>query len=427
MVLSAFRVYTLRFLLLSNIGTIIFVAYPSLSVTPSRRAIAFIVCSLITLHHILVLYVFKHTVDLLHRTGACGATPLGAVSSFDHHAMQGRVITTATVFFRGRLYARSPAIHSVVDTPRPVDFKAARERPQVSFSRERSSQAGFRTIPFNTSASNIHVSAQMETPTNCSRVDRDSFGITTTALVILGCPYRWRMSIRRISTGSASPAAWSEPLWYGMVTWTKRPVRTQGLWPTYTSLFIPEITALQPFPGANMGGTSLTRLTLVNEYGAATKLLQDTAAATVLSGMASFGGLWTFINTAFAFLFGADVVYFAFGMLVTDRYPRSAAARDAGSPVAPGFSGPAFRGRPAYPARRRRASLRSSGNDFDPRVDEDKEKDNLNGVGAKRRQGQGRTIGEGLGPVLSRRKEQILTLEGWVIPQRFNDKKTRAC
>ncbi|KAJ7729031.1 hypothetical protein B0H16DRAFT_1470224 [Mycena metata] len=55
-------------------------------------------------------------------------------------------------------------------------------------------QAGFRNISFNASASNIRVSAnkQTETNTNCSRVN--SFG-TTTALVILECPYRWPMSI----------------------------------------------------------------------------------------------------------------------------------------------------------------------------------------------------------------------------------------
>ncbi|KAJ7729004.1 hypothetical protein B0H16DRAFT_1470191 [Mycena metata] len=280
--------------------------------------------------------------------------PLGTVSGFDHHAMQGRVTTTTTVFFLGRLYARSLAIHSTVDAPRPL---VRGEAASIVFARainhhqsvcapssSRSSlssdfiwvvpqfaqsmvittlaspppswQAGFRNISFNTSTSDIHVSAN-----NCSHVD--SFGITTTALVILECPYRWPMSIPadihwlRVSVKADDRYGRDnripEPIpvlrganLFGMVTWTKRKVRTQALWPA---------------PTRAVRASSLTRL---NEYGTATKLLQDTAAATVLSGLASFGGLWTFINTVFAFLLGANIVYFVFVPQATDRYPRSA-------------------------------------------------------------------------------------------------------
>ncbi|KAJ7729016.1 hypothetical protein B0H16DRAFT_1776383 [Mycena metata] len=248
---------TLRFLLLSNICSIIFVAYPSLSVTPSRRALTFIVCSLITLHHILVTFPWRiralGLIDFVLPVIEIGffvwlvslfcATALGTVSGCDHHVMQGRVITTATVFLLGRLYARSPAVHSVVNTPRPVHFKAPSSGrgdaasivfaraviinqsvcapaillPFIAFVRlhlggaairarvHGNNDVGFptvflarsRTISFNTSASNIHVSALSANgnTNNSSRVDRDSFGITTTALVILECPYRWPMSI----------------------------------------------------------------------------------------------------------------------------------------------------------------------------------------------------------------------------------------
>jgi hypothetical protein len=43
------------------------------------------------------------------------------------------------------------------------------------------------------------------------------------------------------------------------------------------------------------------------------KFLQDTADTSPLSGIATFGGFWTFVNGAFALFFGANVVYFIFG------------------------------------------------------------------------------------------------------------------
>jgi hypothetical protein len=36
----------------------------------------------------------------------------------------------------------------------------------------------------------------------------------------------------------------------------------------------------------------------------------------LFSGLATFGGFWTFVNGAFALFFGANVVYFAFGKLI---------------------------------------------------------------------------------------------------------------
>ncbi|KAJ7858008.1 hypothetical protein B0H14DRAFT_3864521 [Mycena olivaceomarginata] len=43
------------------------------------------------------------------------------------------------------------------------------------------------------------------------------------------------------------------------------------------------------------------------------KFLQDTADASYLSGIATFGGFWTFVNGTFALLFGTNVIYFMFG------------------------------------------------------------------------------------------------------------------
>ncbi|KAJ7867720.1 hypothetical protein B0H14DRAFT_332570 [Mycena olivaceomarginata] len=52
---------------------------------------------------------------------------------------------------------------------------------------------------------------------------------------------------------------------------------------------------------------------LYQPYFYANKLQQDSSDVSPLSGLATFGGFWTFVNGAFALFFGANVVYFALG------------------------------------------------------------------------------------------------------------------
>jgi hypothetical protein len=52
---------------------------------------------------------------------------------------------------------------------------------------------------------------------------------------------------------------------------------------------------------------------LYQPYLYANKLQQDSSDVSPLSGLATFGGFWTFVNGAFALFFGANVVYFALG------------------------------------------------------------------------------------------------------------------
>jgi hypothetical protein len=52
---------------------------------------------------------------------------------------------------------------------------------------------------------------------------------------------------------------------------------------------------------------------LLNRYAYSTKLLEDTTDASPLSGISTLGGFWSFVNGAFALIFGANVIYFAFG------------------------------------------------------------------------------------------------------------------
>lgn len=81
-------------------------------------------------------------------------------------------------------------------------------------------------------------------------------------------------------------------------------------------VFTAEVIGLQTYPSDDGISTdNVATLLLYQPYTQATKLLQDTADASPLSGLSTFGGFWTFVNGAFALLFGANVVYFAFGKL----------------------------------------------------------------------------------------------------------------
>ncbi|KAF7360455.1 hypothetical protein MVEN_00775900 [Mycena venus] len=58
--------------------------------------------------------------------------------------------------------------------------------------------------------------------------------------------------------------------------------------------------------------TSL-RLHMREDMGAdPAEILQDYSDASVLNGLATFGGFWTFVNGAFAMVFGANLLYFLF-------------------------------------------------------------------------------------------------------------------
>ncbi|KAJ7186987.1 hypothetical protein C8R46DRAFT_282506 [Mycena filopes] len=82
----------------------------------------------------------------------------------------------------------------------------------------------------------------------------------------------------------------------GTFTWTRRDIIANIGWKigslSTQEIYTPRLNNLQPF---------------ADEY------LRDTADSTVLTGIATFGGFWTFVNGAFTLIFGANVFYFAFG------------------------------------------------------------------------------------------------------------------
>ncbi|KAJ7893416.1 hypothetical protein B0H14DRAFT_890896 [Mycena olivaceomarginata] len=105
---------------------------------------------------------------------------------------------------------------------------------------------------------------------------------------------------------------------FGRLTWIQRETASglvigsssTAMKPVYAA----EITGLQTYPATNstISPNSAT-LVLFQPQSSATKLQQDTSDVSLFSGLATFGGFWTFVNGAFALFFGANVVYFAFG------------------------------------------------------------------------------------------------------------------
>ncbi|KAJ6543166.1 hypothetical protein B0H19DRAFT_1239252 [Mycena capillaripes] len=101
---------------------------------------------------------------------------------------------------------------------------------------------------------------------------------------------------------------------FGVLTWTRRElIPRAAIWGTSsrTTVYTPDVTGLQ-----TTGFTSSSRvatLTLLQQSPWPTRLLQETLDSTALTGIATFGGFWTFLDGAFALFFGANVLYFMFG------------------------------------------------------------------------------------------------------------------
>ncbi|KAJ7203111.1 hypothetical protein GGX14DRAFT_652603 [Mycena pura] len=73
----------------------------------------------------------------------------------------------------------------------------------------------------------------------------------------------------------------------------------------------PKILGLQQNPSDKTDdGTSHLTLLLM---GGPCQIFQEATDSSTLSGVTNLGGFWTFVNGAFALLFGANIIYFAFG------------------------------------------------------------------------------------------------------------------
>ncbi|KAJ7312561.1 hypothetical protein DFH08DRAFT_896715, partial [Mycena albidolilacea] len=100
---------------------------------------------------------------------------------------------------------------------------------------------------------------------------------------------------------------------FGHLIWSiRQSVSRPGIASSFS--YCPEIHALQQDPStAATPGADTAMLILRQPTPRPIKFFQDMADASPLSGIATLGGFWTFVNGTFALLFGANVIYFAFG------------------------------------------------------------------------------------------------------------------
>ncbi|KAJ7186985.1 hypothetical protein C8R46DRAFT_1273924 [Mycena filopes] len=101
-------------------------------------------------------------------------------------------------------------------------------------------------------------------------------------------------------------------------TWTQRDILAKaGGWsllpPSTVSVYTPRIIGFQPFAGGGSQDANTVGLTLIQSIPDATRYFVDNPDSTVVNGIATVGGFWTFLNGTFALFFGANVLYFAFG------------------------------------------------------------------------------------------------------------------
>ncbi|KAJ7808308.1 hypothetical protein B0H14DRAFT_3762260 [Mycena olivaceomarginata] len=100
---------------------------------------------------------------------------------------------------------------------------------------------------------------------------------------------------------------------FGLLSWTKRRLITGGE-PATVDVYIPQVTGLQPHPSSDTARANISVLTLRQPFGASVvEYFEEVTDDSPLSGVATFGGVWTFVNGAFALFFGANVIYFLFG------------------------------------------------------------------------------------------------------------------
>ncbi|KAJ7025130.1 hypothetical protein C8F04DRAFT_1300507 [Mycena alexandri] len=100
-------------------------------------------------------------------------------------------------------------------------------------------------------------------------------------------------------------------------TWTQTNVILNERWcllsPPTMAVYTPDISGLQPYRGGGSSQPNSATLTLIQRESLSTRLFIDTPDSTVLNGISTLGGFWTFLNGAFTLIFGANLLYFVFG------------------------------------------------------------------------------------------------------------------
>ncbi|KAJ6450761.1 hypothetical protein C8R45DRAFT_1083837 [Mycena sanguinolenta] len=95
---------------------------------------------------------------------------------------------------------------------------------------------------------------------------------------------------------------------FGLLAWSQHQAISTNDHHSYVA-FSSEVYGLQQNTPAEGNIPSLTLSVIPTPI----RYFQDTVNASALSGIATFGGFWTFVNGTFALFFGANIIYFAFG------------------------------------------------------------------------------------------------------------------
>ncbi|KAJ6588396.1 hypothetical protein B0H19DRAFT_1099127 [Mycena capillaripes] len=88
-----------------------------------------------------------------------------------------------------------------------------------------------------------------------------------------------------------------------------------GVMTPFKSIILTPVLLMQQDPSPpDLGpNTPSLRVHMRDDVGDVSSIVQDYADASVLNGLATFGGFWTFVNGAFAMVFGANILYFSSG------------------------------------------------------------------------------------------------------------------
>ncbi|KAJ7872034.1 hypothetical protein B0H13DRAFT_2059659 [Mycena leptocephala] len=85
-----------------------------------------------------------------------------------------------------------------------------------------------------------------------------------------------------------------------------------GITTPFRSIYLNSVLLVQPDPfPLDLGPNEASlRLRMRNDIVGPVELVQEYTDASVLDGLATFGGFWTFVNGVFAMVFGANLLYF---------------------------------------------------------------------------------------------------------------------
>ncbi|KAJ7208618.1 hypothetical protein GGX14DRAFT_633474 [Mycena pura] len=350
------RVYNLRLLLLADVVMVVTVGFNVLDEVSRTDRNLGLVCGIVTcLHHILLISTMVKTKELFYRQrlaflGCCpqsdpNYTPLSILlnRSVARPLVRGEsnVIIIARAFIISCVAIGVPAfgLYSIVILP----FSAEVYTKSIVYS----SAIGIQDSQALTGNASISLEAFNQPGFNIDQIN--ATGVVQNSPEFI-CPAGWsEMYLMSISVALPSGVnglyATVDP-WYsgegptggldylysthpiallpgshlfGLLTWSARLLSPRGssqevcVW----LITVQELTlqcTLQPNPNSEGNASHITQLTLQQQYlRTPVQYFRDTTDSSALSGASSLGGFWTFVNGAFVLLFGANVIYFAFG------------------------------------------------------------------------------------------------------------------